>query len=103
MVHLISETNLPTVFALEDPQTSFEPILLSDNAEVEVTGLIVEQVLEKPPSSIVVEDDIWASSTTIISLRDILNIPEVIPIIPYTYCKPLTLQNIMTTLIAEMA
>lgn len=102
VARIVSETSLPIVFAIEDNKDSFEPIFLSGNKEI-VAGMLLEQVLEKPPSSIVVEDDIWESSShTIMSIRRILNISKIVPIIPYTYRKPITLQNIMTTLITEM-
>lgn len=102
VVNIVAETNLPIVFAIEDNRDSFELILLSGNKEV-IASIVLEQVLEKPPSSIIVEDDIWkSSSSTIMSIRRILNIPQFIPIIPYTYRKPITIQNIMTRLMTEI-
>lgn len=97
LAETVYETKLPTVFTIEDVKDRFEPIYIPVPAE---RGGFSRK---KMSPSVIATDDIWQSdSTTIHTIRSILKIPQAIPILPYTYHQPASIQNILTTLLEEI-
>jgi hypothetical protein len=92
------EAHLPLVFALEDIRDTFDTV--EEYIEKTKLGWHVET---KPAKIITLNDDIWhRSSPTIQFLRETLNISATVPVLPYSYRKPISIQNILTTLLTEI-
>ncbi len=97
------KAKLPLVFAVEDIKDSFEPVQIFVKLSTDEDKLGRWSSENKPPTIISLDDDIWQSSSpTIQSIRDILNIPDIVPVLPYSYRHPISIQNILTSLLAEI-
>jgi hypothetical protein len=91
-LELVYKLNVPTVFALHDVQDLFPPIQIGAFPYDDIAPLKEHRWI-----------DVWdLSSPGIQILKEEFNIPESALLLPYSYRKPITIENILKTLIAEI-
>ena len=73
--------------------------LESDEAYASLLRQLTEMVCETKLPTVVVLDIWQPDSSTVSDIRSLLKIPQSIPILPYSYHKPVSIQNILTTLL----
>lgn len=102
LVTFVQQMKLPMVLALEDIKDSFEPVqLFFDRRE---TGGGESWSSEFTwPATISVEDDLWdPASPTVEMVRQILQVADTTPLLLYSYYRPLSVQNLLITLLAKI-
>lgn len=102
-VRCVYESNLPTIFAIEDVEGSSTPIYIPIREEVINTELTAVDFKTEPASNLTLNQDIWdTNSITLKNIRSILNIPKKIPLLPYSHRKPASIENLLITLISKI-
>ncbi len=103
LVEAAYQTKLPLVFAVEDTKDSFEHVTFFVNEGRDEDKIGTWTFIDKPPIVISLDDDIWEpTSPTIQTIRNILNIPAGMSVMPYSYRYPISIQNILTRLVADI-
>lgn len=103
LVTLVQQMKLPTVLALEDIKDSFEPVELFFNRRDLGDGLDAWSSEFTWPTTISVEDNLWdPTSPTVETVRQILQVADTTPLLLYSYYRPLSVQNLLVTLLAKI-
>lgn len=91
-LEVVYELSLPTVFALHDIRDLFPPYQIGSFLWDKIDLLYKHQWI-----------DVWdLSSPSIQILKEELRIPDISQLVPYSYQKPVTVENVLKTLVAEI-
>lgn len=92
-ITFVLKLGLPTVLAIHDIQDLFPPLSIEPLYCPNIHSI----GLDKPLI------DVWdVNSPELKAVKDILDIPGTIPVVPYSYGKPETIENVLTTLLAKI-
>ena len=102
-VKVVCDSKLPIVFAVEDMKNSNREIdmpIYEGNINDEYGYTVIDS---RPASTLNLQDDIWQpTSPTMQAIREILKVPDEIPLLPYSHDKPASIENILKTLLAKI-
>ena len=103
-LQVVYQAKQPTVFAVENIKGSPVPIEIKINPKDIRDGKHLVKFLEESPRHYFnLEDDIWQpTSPTMQAIREILKVPDEIPLLPYSHDKPASIENILKTLLAKI-
>ncbi len=104
VLEVVYKADQPTIVVVEDIRGQPVEIEMPEEIEYIEEGISVVKVTKEQPSRYFsLEDDIWQpESPTMKGIRQALEIPESIPLLPYSHDKPVSIENILTTLFEKI-